>query len=84
MDTLELLRNVKSDRIVSETFGGVLPRDKIPKRIKKFPVSFIVNMDTSREAGTNWVAFYMENEEYGEFFDSYGNSPSSLAEEFSV
>ena len=82
MDTVELLRNVESDDVVRRTFGGILPRDKLPDRIETFPVSFIVNTDSSREEGSHWVAFYLQNEDCGEFFDSYGNSPTSLAEEF--
>ena len=82
MDTVELLRNVESDDVVRRTFWGVLPSDKLPDRIEIFPVSFIVNTDSSREEGSHWVAFYLQNEDYGDFFDSYGNSPPSLAAEF--
>lgn len=65
------------------TFGGILPRDKLPKKkIRTFPISFIVNTDTSREPGKHWVAFYLENPHYGDFFDSYGYRPEHLAPEF--
>ena len=83
MNTEELLRSVLSDDVVRRTFGGVLPRDKLPKKIlKDFPVSFIVNTDTGRGPGKHWVAFYLENRHYGEFFDSYGYRPEHLAKEF--
>ena len=85
MNTKELLRSVQSDDIVRQTFGGVLPRDKLPKKIlKDFPVSFIVNTDSSRGPGQHWVAFYLESPHYGDFFDSYGYPPEQLAEEFEV
>ena len=68
MNTKELLRSVQSDDIVHRTFGGVLPRDKLPREIlKDFPVSFIVNTDTSRGPGQHWVAFYLESPHYGNF-----------------
>ena len=83
MNTEELLGSINSDDVVRGTFGGVLPRDKLPKKlIGGFPRTYIVNTDTSREPGKHWVAFYLENEHYGEFFDSYGNAPGHLAREF--
>ena len=83
MNTAELIRCVQSDDVLRQNFKGVLPRDKLPKKVvKQFPVSYIVNTDGSREEGKHWVAIYLENDERGDFFDSYGNPPSSLAEEF--
>ena len=83
MNTEELLRCVQSDNVLRQNFKEVLPRDKLPKKVvKQFPVSYIVNTDTSREEGKHWVTVYLENDEWRDFFDSYGNPPSSLAEEF--
>ena len=83
MDTTELLRCLRSDDVVRQTFGGVLPRDKLPKRrIKTFPITFIVNTDRSHEPGRHWVAIHLDSKHYGELFDSYGNAPASLGREF--
>ena len=83
MDTGDLLRAVKEDPIVSETFGSILPRDKLPTgKLRDFPRSYIVNTDSSQGPGKHWVAFYFENERSAEFFDSYGYKPLQLATEF--
>lgn len=52
-------------------FRGVFPADRIPSTVG----AFIVNTDPQSEAGTHWLAFFIDNEETLEFFDSYGRSP---------
>lgn len=46
-------------------------RDALPKKPKKIECA-IINLDSSRNPGTHWVA-YVKIKKYCEYFDSYGN-----------
>lgn len=52
-------------------FRGVYMRDKLP-RYPFLKECGIVNLDSSKNLGTHWVA-YIKLNEYIEYFDSYGN-----------
>ena len=62
-------------------FLGVFPRDLIPDPISltNFPACLVANTDTHDQPGTHWVAFYFNSCSDIEFFDSYGQSPSSYS-----
>lgn len=52
-------------------FRGVFMRDELPE----FPLQLecgVINLDSSTNAGTHWVAYGKIND-YVEYFDSYGN-----------
>lgn len=52
-------------------FRGVFMRDRLPKT----PLSVecgVINLDSHENPGTHWVA-YIKNNNYVEYFDSYGN-----------
>src|SRR6266700_3613809 len=55
-------------------FMGVFPRDILPD-VTNFPASLIINTDTSDKSGEHWVAVYISNRGFGEYFDSYGLKP---------
>ena len=63
-------------------FQGVYPSDKLPASTSSYPALFIGNVDTSEKSGSHWVAFYFTREREGEFFDSYGRSPSHYTPTF--
>lgn len=50
-------------------FRGIFMRDSLPKHPRRIE-SGILNLDTS--IGTHWVAYY-KNNNYKEYFDSFGN-----------
>lgn len=52
-------------------FRGVFMRDSLPKSPKKVECG-IVNLDSSKNNGTHWVA-YVKNNSYCEYFNSYGD-----------
>lgn len=52
-------------------FRGVYMRDGLPKRPKKLECA-IINLDSSENQGTHWVA-YVKNYNYCEYFNSYGD-----------
>ena len=60
----------------------MIPSDKLPQTIEKYPCGFVVNTDPSSEPGTHWVAFYFPTVRKGEFFDSYGHLPDFYRDSF--
>lgn len=46
-------------------------RDELPKRPFKKECG-VINLDSSKNSGSHWVA-YVKNNDYIEYFDSYGN-----------
>jgi hypothetical protein len=73
MDSLQIEKASRKDRICNDIFVGVFAADTISE--KEYSGAFIVNTDTSNESGQHWVAFYCE--EFGklEGFDSFGKYP---------
>lgn len=51
-------------------------RDGLPKNPKKVECA-IVNLDSSENNGTHWVAYVKDNN-YCEYFNSYGDLPPPL------
>lgn len=64
IDIIEFTRNIPY-------FRGVFMRDELPKKPNKFECA-IVNLDSSQNEGTHWVA-YAKIGNYCEYFDSFGN-----------
>src|SRR6218665_2186775 len=50
---------------------GVFPCDRLPARFKT-PALLVCNTDLHDAPGEYWVVLYVENANYGEFFDSFG------------
>lgn len=82
MNTKSLHCVLRCDPVLSDSVVGILASDELPKRFNYFPVSFIVNTDKGINPGKHWVAIYISSSIEGEFFDSYGNSPSYYSNEF--
>lgn len=57
-----------------EEYIGTFPRDKLPE-ITSYPTALIVNTDFSAGVGEHWIAIYINDNRFGEYFDSYGMSP---------
>jgi hypothetical protein len=67
-DLLKLIKNIPN-------FLGVYSSDELSYlSILKYPVSFIVNLDTSQLNGSHWLAIYI-NKRSVEVFDSLGLNP---------
>ena len=57
-------------------FLGVYSRDTLPTKMKsQYPISLISNTDLQLDEGTHWVAFYIDDNGKGHYFDSYGRPP---------
>ena len=50
---------------------------------KRRPMFIICNTDPSWLSGRHWLAFYFNNENCAEFFDSFGNRPEHYNRNFS-
>src|SRR5882757_7031252 len=61
-------------------FVGVYPRDRLPRGVRKRPFGMIANTHTSNGPGQHWVAFFVDEDGIGEYFDSFGLPP--LHDEF--
>ncbi len=61
----------------------VVPNDMLPKKIK-LPIGLVINLSTSKEAGSHWVALTVDEEKKAFYFDSYGLPPitNSSVEKF--
>ena len=82
MNTIELSLILRRDKYSRAVFQGVFPSDKLPSSVLSYPALFIANVDTSDKPGSHWVAFYFTKDREGEYFDSYGQPPSSYSRTF--
>jgi hypothetical protein len=55
-------------------FLGVFARDTLPKP-NKYSYSLIANTDKYQDAGSHWIAIYVDELGCGTYFDSYGLPP---------
>ena len=82
MNTAQITHALEQDPVTRKKFCGVIPSDKLPQTIDRYPCGFVANTDPSSGPGTHWVAFYFPSEEKGEFFDSYGHAPEYYRKSF--
>lgn len=76
MNTQVLKNILNRDHIAGPEFCGVYAENTLPGHIKTYPCGFIANTDPKNKPGRHWVAFYFPSPEEGEFFDSFGHSPT--------
>lgn len=77
MDTLSLLHLCENDTKINRCFAGVLSCDQLPNKLS-YPSCMIVNTKPSNTTGEHWISIFINKEGYGDYFCSYGVSPSSL------
>lgn len=56
-----------------DKFHGVFLADTVPTKMR--PGGIILNLDSSSEPGSHWIAFWKNDDGSGEYFDSFGNHP---------
>jgi hypothetical protein len=78
MDTREIDRFVREDEMCRGIFQGVFSVDTLPKK----PRLLVCNTDPSYKPGTHWIAIFVDSNERGEYFDSFGRKPSGVFEEY--
>lgn len=75
MDGVTLDTLMKKDKHVAPLFEGVFASDTLPRRLHKRPALLIANTDPISQPGQHWVAFFIDKNGEGEFWDSYGMPP---------
>eukprot|EP00745_Piridium_sociabile_P016482 TRINITY_DN24483_c1_g2_i1.p5 TRINITY_DN24483_c1_g2~~TRINITY_DN24483_c1_g2_i1.p5 ORF type:complete len:154 (+),score=7.34 TRINITY_DN24483_c1_g2_i1:3583-4044(+) len=75
MNNLEITSVLKRDTYAGRVFGGVYPRNKLPRYIKKRPIAFVINTDHSDGPGEHWVGVWFDRRGRAEYFDSFGFPP---------
>lgn len=64
-------------------FVGVFACDRLPTWSNSDgPILMICNTDPHDKPGKHWIAIYIENSSYGEYFDSFGRPPEPPFERF--
>lgn len=69
LNSTQLLNLVKKFKI--KYFRGIFCRDRLPKRSKKIECG-IINLDTHKNPGTHWTAWF-RNKKYVIYHDPMGN-----------
>ena len=74
MDTTDIERFIRNDRMCRGIFQGVFSVDTLPEN----PRLLICNTDPSTKPGKHWIAIFIDKNGRGEFFDSFGRRPSNV------
>lgn len=80
MNTKQIWNALSRNENTNNFFDGVFSIDTL-KEIKEKPKLIICNTDPSSKPGEHWVLFFF-NDNYVEFYDSYGNDISYYGTEF--
>ena len=76
MNTKQISTILNQNHHTSRVFYGIFPRNKLPRtKLKDYPSAFVANVDPDTKPGSHWVAFYFQDKQHGEYFDSYGRAP---------
>ena len=76
MNTLQIECLLKKDLRTKNIFKKVCALDQLEN--PTFPCAYVINSDPSSEPGEHWVAVYFDKRGRGEYFDSYGSSPTLI------
>ncbi len=83
MKAYEVRKSIASDPGLMLSVAGIYASDKLPHFVHhSLPYGFVANTDTWGNPGKHWVAFYMDENGQGEFFDSLGRPPQHYCEQF--
>lgn len=82
MNTKQLECAILSDVNMKNIVIGVFSADRLPHLPPRRPIAFIANTDPATASGRHWVAFFIDQQNVVESFDSYGKQPRELSNEF--
>ena len=71
MNSLEILQALHQ---LNVSYAGVYPADRLP-RVWTRSTAIVANTDDHDRPGQHWVAFYIDEQGAGTYFDSYGLPP---------
>ena len=64
-------------------FLGVFSKDTLPTRLpSQRPLLLVCNTDKKSRPGKHWIAIYLDIDESGEYFDSFGRPPKKSFKHF--
>lgn len=69
---------------MKESSLGVFAAAEISRIVSRQPVGLITNTDAHHLPGKHWVAFYVDSEEFGYFFDSLARSRDIIPRTLSI
>ena len=72
---------LRKDAKCRRMFLGVFPSDRLPNRFDS-PALMVCNTDPHDKPGEHWIAIYVEDDGYGEYFDSFGLPPKAIFRTF--
>lgn len=73
-----VLEHILKKHLITKTwFQGFSSVDLPLPPVKHYPALFILNTDTTEGPGEHWCIVIIFNKNNAEFFDSYGNPPST-------
>jgi len=78
MNTYEIDRFIKADKVSRCTFQGVYSADTLPDQ----PRLLVCNTDESTKPGQHWIAIHVDTDGRGEYFDSFGRAPDKHFEAY--
>lgn len=70
------------DKHVNITFRGIYPLDALPQLDMKGPLFLIFNTDVENLQGQHWKAIHIDENQYGEVFDSLATPTSDRLIQF--
>src|SRR5208283_2560081 len=79
MNTSQLSYILRTNPVTKRAFTGVYAADQIVKSAN-LPSAYVVNTDCAGEPGSHWIAFYQENKNVMDFFDSFGRPITAFDE----
>lgn len=82
MNTSQIAAVLKTLPFTKAKFQGVYPSDRLPVNIEHYPAALVANVDSHDQPGSHWCAFYIDENQEGEFFDSYGQKPEQYSLSF--
>lgn len=77
MNSLQINKALERCEWTRHSFLGSFAADRIPSPVQRrsHPYCMVVNTDTAREAGTHWLAVYVQTPTVVDFFDSFADWP---------
>ena len=77
MKTSQMRKALKFHPATKQVYGGVFPRNRIPRIPKHVRIAYVINTDPDNKPGKHWIAFFLTcNTVY--YFDPYGIKPTGF------
>ena len=74
MKTSQLGKALKFHPATKHVYGGVFPRNRIPRIPRHVRTAYVINTDPDSQPGQHWVAFFLTKDTVY-YFDPYGIKP---------